>query len=141
MERRAVAWRGIVLAVILSIVAIVVTFLATPSPVYSVAQVRSGLLSAPKAWLGRTVHIRGLDYSPGGQVAWLVDRGQDPASEGLPITIGQWQSPAFPRSFIWWLSSNVPIFRGIDGGRVEVYRITLTAPLRSGCPSCSVGHG
>lgn len=43
MERRAVAWRGIVLAVILSIVAIVVTFLATPSPVYSVAQVRSPL--------------------------------------------------------------------------------------------------
>ncbi len=141
MGRHAVVWRGIVLAAIISIVAILVTLLATPSPVYSVAQVRSGLLSAPKSWLGRTVHIRGLDYSPGGQVAWLVDPGHDSYSEGLPIAVGPWQSPAFPRSFIWWLSSNVPIFRGIDGGRVEVYRITLTAPLRRGCSSCSVGHG
>jgi len=141
MESHAVVWRGVVLAAVVSIVAILVTLLATAPPVYSVAQVRSGLLSAPKAWLGRTVQIRGLDYSPGGQVAWLVDPGHDPSSEGLPITIGQWQSPAFPRRFIWWLSSNVPIFRGIDGGRVEAYRITLTAPLRSGCPSCSVGHG
>ncbi len=141
MKSHAMVWRGATLAVVLLIVAILVTLLATPSPVYSVAQVRSGLLSAPKSWLGRTVQIRGLDYSPGGQVAWLVDPGHDAASEGLPITIGQWQSPAFPRSFVWWLSDNVSIFRGIDGGRVEVYRITLTAPLRRGCSSCSVGHG
>lgn len=62
-------------------------------------------------------------------------------SKGLPITPGQWQTPTFPRSLIWWLNSNVPALQGVDGGRTEVYRITLTKPLRKACLTCSVGHG
>ena len=113
----------------------------TGSPVYSVAQVRRGLISRPTLWLGRTVWIHALDIYPGGGVAWLIDRGGNPYSQGLPITAGLWQRPTFPRSLIWWLGSNVQALRGIDGGRVEVYRITLTTPLRRACSSCVVGHG
>jgi hypothetical protein len=110
-------------------------------PVYSVTQVRRGLLSTPKLWLGRTVWIRAQDIYPGGGVAWLIDPGAKPSTQGLPITAGQWQTPTFPRNLIWWLSSNVPALRGMDGGRVEVYRITLTKPLRAACSSCAVGYG
>ena len=113
----------------------------TGAPVYSVAQVRRGLLLAPRLWLGRTVWIRAQDIYPGGGVTWLIDPGSKPSTQGLPITAGQWQTPMFPRSLIWWLSSNVPALRGMDGGRVEVYRITLTKPLRAACSSCAVGHG
>jgi hypothetical protein len=112
----------------------------TGTPVYSVAQVRRGLLSTPRLWLGRTVWIRALDIDPGGGVAWLTDPGDKPSSQGLPITAGPWETPTFPRSLIWWLN-NVPGLQGIDGGRVEVYRITLTTPLRAACSSCAIGHG
>jgi hypothetical protein len=134
------------MAVIMPIVLILAGMFAvlrygTGAPVYSVAQVRRGLLSTPGLWLGRTVWIRAQDIYPGGGVAWLIDPGAKPSSQGLPITAGQWQTPTFPRSLIWWLSSNVPALRGMDGGRVEVYRITLTKPLRVACSSCAVGHG
>ncbi len=95
-------------------VASLVALLVTTSPVYSVAQVRDGLLATPTSWLGRTVRIRALDSYPGAQMAWLVDPrdSYNPYSKGLPITAGQWQTPTFPRSLIWWLSSNVPALRG-----------------------------
>lgn len=141
MKSRVVLRRGAILAVVVPVAVILVVLLATTPPVYSVSQVRSGLLSTPTAWLGRTVQIRARDNYPGGLVAWLVDPGDNPYSQGLPIKIGRWQSPTFPRTLIWWLNSNVPALSGIDGGRVEVYRITLTTPLRRGCPSCPVGHG
>ena len=120
-----------------------VASLVTASTVYSVAQVRNGLLATPTSWLGHTVEVRALDSYPGGRVAWLVDPkdSYNPYVKGLPIIAGQWQTPTFPRSLIWWVSSNVSALRGIDGGRVEVYRITLTKPLREGCSTCSVGHG
>jgi hypothetical protein len=134
------------LAVIVPIVLVLAGMFAvrsyrTGASVYSVAQVRRGLLSTPRLWLGRTVWIRAQDIYPGGGVAWLIDPGAKPSTQGLPITAGQWQTPTFPRSLIWWLSSNVPALRGMDGGRVEVYRITLTKPLRAACSSCAVGHG
>ena len=91
--------------------------------------------------MSRTVSIRAQHIYPGGGVAWLTDPGAKPSSQGLPITAGPWQTPTFPRSLIWWLSSNVPGLQGIDGGRVEVYRITLTTPLRAACSSCAVGYG
>ena len=132
-------------------VASLVAVLVITSPVYSVAEVRNGLLSTPRVWLGRTVRIRALDIYPGGGVAWLIDPKGRPgpyaqglpitSEQGLPVTPGQWQTPTFPRSLIWWVSSNVSALRGIDGGRVEVYRITLTKPLQNGCLTCSVGHG
>lgn len=143
MESHVMVRRVAALAVVVPVVAILVALFATASPVYSVAQVRNGLLSTPTSWLGRTVRIRALDSYPGGRVAWLVDPGDsyNPYTKGLPITAGQWQTPTFPRSLIWWLSSNVRALQGIDGGRVEAYRITLTKPLREACLTCSVGHG
>jgi hypothetical protein len=134
------------IAVILPIVLVLAGMVAvlsyrTAAPAYSVTQVRRGLLSAPRLWLGRTVWIRAQDIYPGGGVAWLIDPGGKPPSQGLPIIPGRWQTPTFPRSLIWWLSSNVPGLQGIDGGRVEVYRITLAKPLRAACSSCAVGYG
>lgn len=145
MRRRKMGAIGPVVLILASLAAAgFVASRVTTSPVYSVAQVRWGLRSAPKAWLGRTVQIRALDIYPGGRsVAWLVDPADSdsPQSKGLPVTPGRWQSPGFPRSLVWWFSSNVKALRGIDGGRVEVYRITLTKPLRPACVTCSVGHG
>lgn len=151
MVRRTI---GLIVASIVA--ASIVAALVTASPVYSAAQVRAGLLSVPASWVGRTVQIRALDSYPGGRVAWLVDPtdSYNPYSKGLPIAAGRWQDPAFPRSLIWWLNNRVSALRGIDGGRVEVYRITLTKPLRGACASwghynktrgfpasCVVGHG
>ncbi len=142
MKRHVISRREIVFAVVVSIAAVLGALrLTSGSPVYSVAQVRYGLLSDPHAWIGRTVQIRGLDIYPGGQTAFIVDPGNDPYKAGLPVRNGSWQTPTFPHSFIWWLGSNVSFLRGIDGGRDEVYTITLVRPLRKGCTYCSVGHG
>jgi len=141
MVRRMSALIALIVAGIAA--ASIVALLVTASPVYSVAQVRDGLLSSPTSWVGRTVQVRALDIYPGAHVAWLVDPADstNPSARGLPITAGQWQTPTFPRSLIWWIGSNVPVLHGIDGGRVEVYRITLTTPLHGACASCVVGHG
>jgi hypothetical protein len=134
----------IIALIVASIIAVsIVAVVVTASPVYSVAQVRVGLMSAPTSWIGRTVRVRASDSYPGGRVAWLVDPGDsyNPYAKGLPVTAGPWQAPTFPRRLIWWLGSNVHVLQGIDGGRVEVYRITLTKPLRGACATCGVGHG
>ena len=135
--------RTIALIVASIAAASIVAMLVTASPVYSAAQVRVGLLSAPASWVGRTVQIRAVDSYPGGRVAWLVDPQDSytPYAKGLPIAAGRWQEPTFPRSLIWWLSSNVSALRGVDGRRAEVYRITLTSPPRRACASCIVGRG
>jgi len=123
--------------------AVLIVFLSHGSGqrVYSVAQVRKGLLSAPNSWIGRTILIRALDIAPGGSVAWLTDPGATSPSQGLPVTVGSWQNPTFPRNLIWWLSSNISILSGIDGGRVEIYRITIMGKLNKRCGSCAVGRG
>ncbi len=139
-------WRTIALIVASIAAASIAAMLVTAAPVYSVAQVRAGLLSTPASWVGRTVQIRALDIYPGGRVAWLVDPADsyNPQAKGLPVVAGRWQEPTFPRNLIWWLNSHQSkgsALRGIDGGRVEVYRITLTKSLRGACASCVVGHG
>jgi len=104
-----------------------------------------GLFSRPSQGRApvRTVQIRALDSYPGGRVAWLVDPADryNPYAKGLPVAAGRWQEPTFPRSLIWWFNSTVHVLQGIDGGRADVYQITLTRPLRGACASCSVGHG
>lgn len=144
MMRRKIGGIGPVVLILACLAAAgIAASLVNTAPVYSVAQVRDGLLSTPTSWLGHTVQIRALDSYPGGRVAWLVDPvdSYKPYAKGLPVTAGRWQTPTFPRGILWWLGDNVRRLRGIDDGRVEVYRITLTKPLRPACATCSVGHG
>jgi len=134
------------------------------APVYSVAEVRDGLSVHPSAWIGRTVLVRGRVVWLGGlsASAWLTDvKPQTPRSrhlsggvhpgqwipftqlqqQSLSLVPGSWQTPSFPYNLVWWLSNNLSgLLRG-DGGRVAVYRITLTKKAQALCPACPVDHG
>ncbi len=153
----------ILVAGILTAGAAVVATDATAAPVYSAAVVKTGLTVHPAAWVGRTVLIQGRVMWLGGSSVWLTTNGTPQAprhrhlaggahpgqwipftqiqQQSLPLTPGSWQTPSFPRNLVWWLNSNMPGLSGIDGGRVEAYRITLTKRVQASCPTCPVGHG
>jgi hypothetical protein len=51
--------RGVVVLALVDIVLAVVTWARGPGTVYTVAQVDGGLAQHPRAWVGRTVTVRG----------------------------------------------------------------------------------
>jgi len=160
MKRHVISRKGAVLAVVVFIAVVLgVLRLTGGPPVYSVAQVRYGLLSDPHSWIGRTIEVHARDYGyigtdhsravtlllgPGAMEkanGKLIGLGSAAQIDGLVVYSGQWEQPQFPRNLIWVLNSNVGWLSGVDGNRFETYRVTLTAPLKTACQTCAVGHG
>lgn len=160
MKRHVISRKEVALAIVVSVAVVLgVLRLTSRAPVYSIAEVRYGLLSDPHAWIGRTVEIHARDYGyvgtdhgrgvtlllgPGAVEkanGKLIGPGSAAQIDGLVVYSGPWEQPQFPRNLIWVLNSNVGWLSGIDGNRFETYRVTLTAELKPACQTCAVGHG
>jgi hypothetical protein len=94
MKRRRVILSLALVAVVVILAVAGLVALVAPGPVYTVGQVRAELAHNPRAWVGRTVYVRGVFQT----MSWGTGHGLVAGQQAL-LTDGSFSTPIFSSSY------------------------------------------